>query len=60
MAVCMKLRTAPVLLVEWVKSMERGLMPPSQPALGCFVMLAISFVLILILKVATWKRVVYA
>ncbi|RLG59323.1 hypothetical protein DRN86_04430, partial [Candidatus Geothermarchaeota archaeon] len=50
-AVARETYTVPVLLVDWIKKAERGLIPSGVPAIGCAILTAVSFFVILISKV---------
>jgi hypothetical protein len=57
LAVVEKLSTAPVLLVEWVRYVETGEIDIAQPALGCALLIAPSFAVMLISRLALkWRR----
>ncbi|MFQ5710288.1 MAG: ABC transporter permease [Candidatus Geothermarchaeales archaeon] len=48
LAVAVRLKTVPVLLVEWVSYAERGMITLTQPALGAFILILFSFAVMLI------------
>ena len=57
LAVVSNLRTAPVLLVDWV----RGTIPAtaSEVGLGCGILIILSFIVLLFLKIGTGRKAVY-
>lgn len=57
LAVVSNLRTAPVLLVDWVK----GTVPAtaSEVGLGCGILIILSFIVLLFLKLGTGRKAVY-
>lgn len=57
LAVVSNMRTAPVLLVDWV----RGKIPatPSDIGLGCGILIILSFIVLLFLKLGAGRKAVY-
>jgi ABC-type sulfate transport system permease component len=57
LAVVSKLRTVPVLLVDWVK----GTIPAttSDIGLGCGILIILSFIVLLFLKLGVGRKAVY-
>jgi len=55
-AVVKNLKTAPVLLVGWVRDLQRGLMSPSDVALGAGVLVLFSFIILLVLRLVVRGR----
>ncbi len=57
LAVVSTLRTAPVLLVDWVRGTI--LATTSEIGLGCGILIVFSFIVLLLLKLATGRKAVY-
>lgn len=56
LAVAVRLKTVPVLLVEWVSHAESGIITLTQPALGAFILILFSFAVMLMSRLLLKAR----
>jgi len=57
LAVVSRIRTAPVLLVDWVQ--QAGLASQSDVGLGCGILIILSFVVLLLVKLGAGRKAAY-